>query len=203
VSHVQDANDPTGIAQTGIGAHSTRARERKQNAALQMKLAGATWQEVAEVIGYPTARQAIVAVEQSLERELAHPDSQAQLRAMAGKRLERLLRSTWPKALNDENPEHLQAVGKAREILGDYAKLFGLNAPTEVTVHNPTTAELDKWVASVTAANAPPVTEYDIIAGEIEEALSPEEQAVEDGMQTFLDTYADDQEDDDAVPPRP
>lgn len=198
MSHAQDSSDPTGIAEYSPGSHTIRARERKQNAALQMKLAGATWQEVAEVIGYPTARQAIVAVEQSLERELAHPDSQAQLRAMAGKRLERLLRSTWPKALNDENPEHLQAVGKAREILGDYAKLFGLNAPTEVTVHNPTTAELDRWVASVTAANAPPVTEYDIIAGEVAEVLTEEEQAVEDGMQGFLDQYAADQGDDDA-----
>lgn len=164
----QDSTDPTGVKDDGVNRGAVvRARERKANAALQMKMAGATWDEIAEVIGYPTPRQAIVAVERALERELKTDQSQAKMRALAGQRLERLLRSCWSKAIDPNNPEHLQALTKAREVIDRHAKLYGLDAPTEVVVHSPTTSELERWVASVISGVAPKVDEYDIFEGEI------------------------------------
>ena len=162
----QNRTSPTGITGGGHGS-SYRARERKANAAIQMKLAGATWDEIAEVIGYPTARQALIAVERALERELKTENSQAKMRTLAGQRLERLLRSVWSKAIDPNHPEHLTAVTKARELVDRHAKLYGLDAPTEVVVTSPTTTELERWVATVIEQNEPQLPEYDIFEGEV------------------------------------
>jgi hypothetical protein len=165
----QDSSHPTGV--TGNRTTALRARERKTNAALQMKLAGATWEEIADVIGYPTPRQALVAVERALERELKTEPSQAKMRALAGARLERLLRSCWSKAIDPAHPEHLVALAKAREIVDRHAKLYGLDAPTEVVVHNPTVHELEAWVATVVSETHPALPEYDIFEGEVVDAV--------------------------------
>lgn len=168
----QDSTDPTGVRVPerkagGPPPEAVRARERKANAALQMKMAGADWADIAEVLGYPTARQALVAVERALEVGLKTEQSQAMMRSMAGKRLERLLRSCWPKAIDPENPEHLVALTKAREIIDRHAKLYGLDAPTEVVVHSPSMRELEQWVAKVSASQLPQVEEFDIFEGEV------------------------------------
>jgi len=164
----QDSSDPTGVSQ-GPGADRTavrRARQRKSNAAVQMRLAGATWEEIARTLGYPTARQALVATEKALERQL-HQGDRDEMRRLVGARLERLLLGVWPKAINAEHPEHLLAVTKARELVDRYSKLFGLDAPTEFVVHSPTQTELERWVASVAALGVPDVAEYDILEGEV------------------------------------
>jgi len=164
----QDSSDPTGVRHVG-GANPgapARARNRKANAAVSMRLAGATWNEIASALGYPTPRQALVATEKALERNLIQEDRNS-LRRLAGARLDRLLMSVWPKAINGDHPEHLYAVTKARELIDRHAKLFGLDAPTEIVVHSPTQTELESWVASVVALGIPAVQEYDILEGEI------------------------------------
>lgn len=166
MAHHQDSTHPTGV-NGPVGGHVdhsavSRSRSRKANAALQMRLGNATWDEIAQALGYPTPRAALVATERALEKELANPEDREKLRKMAGARLERLIRSVWTKAIDPANPEHLVAVGKARDLIDRHAKLYGLDAPTEVVVHNPTQAELEAWVAKVTAVVIPSVDEADI-----------------------------------------
>ena len=166
----QDSTDPTGVAdnrynQSGnrVGASvATRARSRKANAAIQLRLAGATWEEIAQSLGYPTARLALVATEKALEKQL-NTEDRDKMRRLAGMRLERLLRGIWTKAIDPDHPEHLLATTKAREAIADYRKLYGLDAPTEVIVHSPTVAEIERWVSSVVSYSVPQVEEYDII----------------------------------------
>lgn len=184
--HAQDSSDPTGIKDMtprGDG-DVARARERKALAALQLRRSGATWEEVAEVIGFPTGRAALVACERALEKELKSEESSHFMRQMAGDRLERLLRSVWYKAINPKDPEHLVAVDRARLLVDRHAKLFGLDAPTEMVVHNPAQAQLEQWVATVTAIQTPQLEEGDIFDAEV----------VEDDLHTV-------KEDPDAVPP--
>lgn len=166
----QDSNDPTGVANfSTTGNTPGRARQRKANAAVQMRLGGATWAEIAQALGYPTPRQALVATEKALEKELKNPDDRETLRQMASVRLDRLLRGVWPKAINPENPEHLLAVTKAREVIAQFSKLHGLDAPSEVIVHSPTTTAIEEWVARAVSIGLPQVEELDVIDVEPED----------------------------------
>lgn len=164
----QDSSDPTGVSNDYVNhrghtnpQNATRARTRKSHAAISMRIAGATWTEIALALGYPTARAALVATEKALEKEL-HDTDREHLRRLAGARLDRLLRSVWGKAIDDKSPEQMVAVSRARDLVADHRKLFGLDAPTEIVVHNPTQAEIEAWVASVVSVRAT-VDEYDIL----------------------------------------
>lgn len=175
----QDSTNPTGVSASGrtVGTSpgsddAGRARQRKANAAIQMRLAGASWSEIALTLGYPTPRTALVSVEKALEKELnSHGDRDA-MRRLAGARLERMLRSVWAKAMDPDHPEHLMAITKAREVVAQHAKLFGLDAPTEVVVHNPTRAELETWVSMVLSGQRSQVVEYDVVDGEVVDSVS-------------------------------
>jgi hypothetical protein len=167
----QDSTDPSGIhdeprKNNDPGTSAGRARTRKANASVQLALAGANWDEIATAMGYPTGRTAKVAVERALEKQLTSTDREI-LRRFTNARLERLLRSVWPKAINPDHPDHLIALTKARDLIGDHRKLYGLDAPTEVVVHNPTAHELEQWVSRVVTQSLPQVTEYDILEGEV------------------------------------
>jgi len=165
----QDSSEPTGVSDDSSrgGSAVARARDRKAHAAIQLRKAGADWAEVAEVIGYPTPRAALVAVENSLEKELKTEEGQKFMRTLAGQRLDRLLRSVWSKAVNPEHPDHLPAVDRARQIIDRHARLYGLDAPAEYVVHSPTQVELEKWVTRVVTASVPVLEEADIFEAEV------------------------------------
>jgi hypothetical protein len=165
----QDSSDETGIKDNTPKGNSAvaRARERKAHAALQLSLAGIDWSDIAESVGYPTARAARVAVERTLEAEVFTKESQAILRAHAGKQLQRLTRAVWPKAINPDSPEQLPAAGKAREMIADFRKLYGLDAPTEMVITSPGQQELDQWVAEVLKLKTPALEEPDIFDAEV------------------------------------
>lgn len=167
----QDSSDPTGVAsdrhgRKGTGEFAKVARNRKADAAMSLRLSGATWADIAITLGYPTPRQAMVAVERSLVRQLNETDRE-RMRVMAGARLDRLLRAVWTKAIDTGDPEQMTAVNRARELIDRHAKLFGLDAPTEIVVHTPTQAELEQWVLRMTETMVPDVEEPDIFDAEI------------------------------------
>lgn len=136
---------------------------RKAQAAVALRLAGASYDEIATTLGYQSAGRAIAAVEGELAESVRAEDRERQ-REISGRRYERLIRSVWTKATT-ENPEHLVAVRTAADLITRYNNLWGLNAPTEFHVSSPTTAELERWVAQMTAAQAPKVIEYDVLQG--------------------------------------
>ena len=90
-------------------------------------------------------------------------------RLSPGKRLERLIRSVWTKAIDPENPDHLTAVDKARQLIDRHAKLYGLDAPTEFVVSSPAASELEKWVSTVINESRPALPEADIFDVEVVE----------------------------------
>lgn len=173
----QDSTHPTGVASTNDENISTiKARSRKAASALQMSLSGASWSEIAMALGFPTPRLARLAVERALEKELrASDDSIEKMRKMAGAKLDRLLRSVWPKAIDPDNPEHLLAVDRARLIIDRHAKLFGLDMPVEVTIHNPSAREIEEWIAVMLTAKSgqEQVETYDVVAGSVVERALP------------------------------
>lgn len=163
----QDKNDPSGVSGNGHGSKEvTRARDRKANAALALKLGGATWDEIAEMVGYPTGRAALVAVENVLGKQLREMD-RLHLRALAAGRLESLVRSAWRKAHTESDPEHLAAIKTVRENVESISRLWGLQAPQEILITNPTQEHLDRWVAQVVSQNLPQVAEADVVEADI------------------------------------
>lgn len=173
----QDSTDPTGVAATGGDKKAVeRARDRKANAAIQMKVNGSDYDEIAEVLGFPTARAALIAIEGALEKELHDEPSRRAMRGIASRRLERLLKSVWPKATDPEHPDHLVALTKTREIVLQWSKLHGLEAPAELVMHSPAASEIESWVADMVGTTVPQLEEAsifddeDVVEGEIVEA---------------------------------
>jgi hypothetical protein len=170
--HHQDPTDPTGVSGDGPrdNTNIVRARNRKANAAVQLRIAGASWAEIAETLGYPTPRAALVATEKALEKEMKTEESQTHMRSLAGKRLERVLRSVWAKAIDPSHPEHLLAVDRVRLLIDRHAKLYGLDAPQQFVVNSPTQIELEQWVATVVQQGRPALEEGDIFDVDWEES---------------------------------
>lgn len=132
-------------------------------AATGLRLAGASWDEIAETLDFDSAAEARRAVMADLAVLGGDADGRSALRDVEGERLNRLLRSVWVKALDPQNPEHLQAVRTAVSLIDRRAKLYGLDAPDEIIVRTPTTAEIDRWVAEVVAGSA------QVVEGEVVE----------------------------------
>lgn len=134
-----------------------------------LRLAGATFPEIAETLGIANAAEAQTLYFRDLGQRVSDEDRRHS-RMEAKARLERLLRSTWRKATTERDPEHLAAVRVAQGIVDRLIKLEGLDAPTEVVVHAPTVAEIDAWVARVVAAqpdnlpDEPDIVDADVVA---------------------------------------
>jgi hypothetical protein len=180
--HEQDPTDPTGVKVLSerTDPATVRARDRKANAALQMRTAMADWEEIAQVLGYPSGRAAQVATEKALERELRTEQSRKHMRHLATRRLEALLRSIYDKATNPDHPEHLAALREARATIDRHAKLHGYDAPTEFVVNTPTSAQIEEWVAGMLSADTAGLPEVDIFDVEWTED-SEEPAAIEAG----------------------
>lgn len=165
----QDPTDPTGVAdEPGARGNSelSRARNRKANAALQLHIAGLSLDEIAETAGYPDGGAVRVAIELALEREL-HEESRVQMRQMVGLRLQRLTKAVWAKAIDPNSVDQIAAQREARANLAEFAKVYGLYAPTEMVVHTPTATELENWVSAVISQSVPQLAEADIFEGEV------------------------------------
>lgn len=124
--------------------------ERKEDAVLGLILSRPriSWGEVAQAFGYPTPRAAQTAFEVAWQRRVRNDEQTKEfLREMASAQIDNLMGTLAGKAMNPDHPEHLAAVGRARELIADQRKLFGLDAPSEINVGvTPSAQELENWV---------------------------------------------------------
>lgn len=152
-----------------------RDLERQSGAAVTLRLAGASFDEIAETLSLTSSAHARDLVITNLSAR-ASTEVRDTLRVEESARLERLLRGVWPKATNPGDAEHLPAAKVALGIIDRHIRLNGLDAPTEVLVHNPTVAEIDAWVAIVTAERTAPLRQLaaDVTAIDTDETDEPE-----------------------------
>lgn len=145
-------------------------RETRMQAAVGMRIAGATYSEVARVLGYTSATNARAAVERSIAATVGEGDRD-QARFLQTRRLERLLRSVWNRATDDKDPEQLGYVRTSLALVDRLIKLQGLDAPAEIIMYNPTQQELEEWVskrAQLVTHTLP--EEIDIVSSEVIES---------------------------------
>lgn len=148
---------PTGTAKdSSVPPPTTQTDEprirkyRNGPAAVALKLGGASFAEIAEVLDLESPASARTLVENELAARSYDIEGREILRREASARLERLLKSVWMKATDPTSPEHLPAVKVAVAVLDRHIRLNGLDAPSEVVIHTPTAAEIDAWVSSLT-----------------------------------------------------
>jgi hypothetical protein len=131
-------------------------------AAVALRVAGASFADVAVTLGLSSATEALHVVEAALAETLT-PESVEVQRAEAAARLEALIGTVWPKATNPDHPEQLIAVKTARELIDRVIRLNGLDRPTELVVHTPSANELERWVTGMLAHTVPEVVEADVV----------------------------------------
>ncbi len=142
-------------------------RLKSGRAATALRLAGASFSEIADTLGLDNTEQAIQLVHTDLASRPDDVDDRASLRREEAARLERLMRSVWGKATNPADPEHIPAARVALAVVDRHARLLGLDSPTEVVIYTPTTSEIDQWVASIVSMQvetAYSVEEADVLA---------------------------------------
>jgi hypothetical protein len=157
------------------GDLSEKDRMGRQEAAIAMRISGATYTEVAEVLGYASASHARRAVEAGLASTVGEED-RAQQRFIASRRLERILRGLWKKSTDETSEEHIPAARTALAIIDRHIKLNGLDAPSEHVIYNPGMREIEEWVRGMTEkiVGATP-DERDIITAEYTEVYDNDE----------------------------
>lgn len=122
-------------------------------AAVAWHLSGSDWTTIAERFNFSSPQAARFAVEK-FEGDMVNSTDIEAARAKALYRYETLLRGEWSDAVNPyvvtaegsltktRNANHPAAFDRARAILGDIARLGGLNAPSQIQFQTPGTEEL-------------------------------------------------------------
>jgi hypothetical protein len=169
----QDPTHPTGVAETSssLQVETVAARERKADAAVDMYLEkNKTLKVICRKLGYPSESAEMRAIELRLiEHSRNNPKTQASVREMIGRRLERLARSVASKAYDENDPEHLNAVTVLRGILTDQAKLYGATAPQQLVVTNPTTEAIEAIAHQIMSHGAVAAIEGDIFSDDADD----------------------------------
>lgn len=113
---------------------------------VRMKAAGASDDEIAQVLAIPGGPDSVnKMVERAIRKEMMRTTSTREYaRALVRNKLDELYGALAGKALNPNHPEQVAASRAALAIIDRHAKLYGLDAPTEVTVHTPDQEELAK-----------------------------------------------------------
>lgn len=128
-----------------------RSKVRKALSVLQLRESGYAFDEIAEILNLPDAQAAEREFTKGMVAMLKdNPDVLTHLRDLTGRRLERLLRAVWTKALDPNNPEQMVAHQRALAVIDRHARLYGLDAATKVDVEfSPTQREMAEFISAV------------------------------------------------------
>lgn len=148
--------DPDGLTRFNAAAQD------RVNRAWMLRVMGASWDQVAEQVGYSSGSNACRAVREAMG-ELPQPQRD-ELRDLWRSRIEVL----WRQSLRDVNQQRPGALSAGVRIAERAARLDGLDAP-EVHVITPSSRELDEWVGQFLLADGPEEADVIVIDGEVVE----------------------------------
>lgn len=140
--------DPTELAP--VKEHPDRS-VRNSRTVLQMRVAGYSFDEIAEILCYADED----AVRKELERGAKillkeNKASQQFLRSLCSKQLERMTRAVWSKAIDPDSPEQFGAQQRALANIDRFIRLNGLDAPVEHRLEiTPTEKAITEMVAEL------------------------------------------------------
>ena len=120
---------------------------QKQRQALELRMAGRTWQEIATAVGYRGHSSAIAAVEAALQRTLRPPASE--YRALTLERLTKVLQVHWPLMLQAD----AVSTRLCLQAIGDIRQLLGLDSPVKLEHTGADGAPIQHEVITIDAAD--------------------------------------------------
>lgn len=126
---IEEGRDPNADLDLAKGESIQRAE-----AGVALRLAGASYTNIAKTLEYSSAFRARQAVEQALAKSADSPEERDQMRVLTSRRYDRLLQSVMGKAVNPKDPEHLAYNARALAIVDRIGTLFGVAAPTQVQI---------------------------------------------------------------------
>lgn len=99
---------------------ASRERERRS---LQLRMAGMTYDDIAQNLGYANRASARAAVLRALQRHTQEPAEE--LVRLDTERLNAMLLMLWPKVQDPDSEWHFSAIREARAIMADIRSLHG------------------------------------------------------------------------------
>lgn len=124
---------------------------QRAESAVGLRIAGASYTNIARTLGYSSAYHARQAVERALAQTAESPEERDQQRVLTSRRLNRLMQSVMGKATNPRDPDHLAYNQQALRLIDREAKLWGVDAPTQVSVHSASDEQIAAFVQKALA----------------------------------------------------
>ena len=115
----------------------------KQRRAVELRMAGRTWKEIGDTLGYANHSGAVNAVRDALKKTLGVPS--AEFRELTLERLTKILAVQWPDMLRGE-------VGAAKvclQAIGDMRQLMGVDMPARIEHSGPEGSPIQHEVVSL------------------------------------------------------
>lgn len=149
-------------------------------AALQLRIDGAGWGDIAKVLEFDTPADARNAVEFALAQETKSTEDIEQIRFLEARRMERILTSLMRRATSPNDPDHLAYARTAMVVIDRHAKLYGADAPQQLNVtYNPVAGQIEQWVATMARQVHGEIQEADILDVEVINDRASEEGSAE------------------------
>lgn len=124
----------------------------KALAVVTLKMAGATFADIARELEYESPQTARLAYERILAETVDEDVDLPRARALQNARMSRLLQSLWRRATNDKDPDHLAYNRQALDVIRSMNKMNAYDLPTQVDVKiTPTMAAIEAWAADFAA----------------------------------------------------
>lgn len=137
-------------------------------AALQLRIDGAGWYDIAQVLDFASAKEARHAVELALAAEPKDAESIEEIRSMESRRIERVMASLSRRARDPKDPDHLQYARTLLMAIKQHTDLHGAAAAQKVDItYSPTAQQLEEWVTAISVAQHGRTREADILDVEV------------------------------------
>lgn len=162
---------PADLVQAGKEIEKAKDADVPRNraaAALQLRIDGAGWGDIAKVLDFDTPADARVAVESALAAEAKSTEDIDHIRFLEARRMERILSSLMRRATNPKDPDHLAYARTAMVVIDRHTKLYGADAPQQLNVtYNPAVGQIEQWVSAMARQVHGEIEEADILDVEV------------------------------------
>ena len=121
------------MAARNVATASALTQKQRESKAMDLRLSGMTYGEIAAAVGYKSRTSAWRAIKRVLDRQVQRTNKAGlRLLQLELDRLDVMQAALWPKVVG-KNPD-ARAVEACLKIMQHRARLLGLNAPTSIHI---------------------------------------------------------------------